>query len=675
MANLNWNQIATPEFRGANDLFIRSNQQYQDAIKGLADTLKGVQTEVRAQNDAKILDYINQATSAEQLQSPEFRAGYQNLISSLGNEYDVQGAAKAYDGRTDVLNQRANALLDQQRLQQTIKLGDQTYNQNETKFNNEQSDRDLIQNTHAWFTATDPIVKESLLVKGIDPELAQKLQTGKLSVDALNQKIEQNAKLFPYELEQTKANTKGQQLKNQAQESENKLIGAMNNASYNAFTLANPASTWTPEQVKEVQQLGRTMEVGLNKTWGGSKVTYGQYMDSEGSKLGLTPDEIALAKAMFTRESNWKEQVTSPQNAGGVAQLTPDTAKRFGVADRNNPYQSMLGGMKYIKYLSDRYGGDTRKIAAAYNTGEGNVDKHWGTDGMGNGGGVLSPTWNSKKNPGETGRYVDTVHRLTAASIAGNGGGSIAIPDGMGGVSGRSGSVGQQSAAQIQKAYENSPQGIIDSFTKTENELKAKSFTAPSKDFGGGTYKNPTEWSTAMKGDGTNAMITNMMDVTRKTNFKFSDKAAEKKFNKNGVEDWNKLNDSQKAGVLERAYNNLVQQHGGPLGDRIWNVEDEDLVNFQKAIQAETNALIKEPKDTYHRTLDANRLNTLNRLVNQQGWSTEKAAKAMNLDTATVQRLLGVQQPKSSDPIQVAAARAGKPVNRNIFMMNPLTGQ
>ena len=106
MANLNWNQIATPEFRVANDLFIRSNQQYQDAIKGLADTLRGVQTEVRAQNDAKILDYINQATSAEQLQSPEFRTGYQNLIGSFGNEYDVQGAAKAYDGRTDVLNQR-----------------------------------------------------------------------------------------------------------------------------------------------------------------------------------------------------------------------------------------------------------------------------------------------------------------------------------------------------------------------------------------------------------------------------------------------------------------------------------------------------------------------------------------------------------------------------------------
>jgi hypothetical protein len=100
MSKITWDQIATPDFRGANDLFIRSNQQYQDAIKGLADTLKGVQTEVRAQNDAKILDYINQATSAEQLQSPEFRAGYQNLIGSLGNEYDVQGAAKVYDGRS-----------------------------------------------------------------------------------------------------------------------------------------------------------------------------------------------------------------------------------------------------------------------------------------------------------------------------------------------------------------------------------------------------------------------------------------------------------------------------------------------------------------------------------------------------------------------------------------------
>ena len=120
-----------------------------------------------------------------------------------------------------------------------------------------------------------------------------------------------------------------------------------------------------------------------------------------------------------------------------------------------------------------------------------------------------------------------------------------------------------------------------------------------------------------MKGDGTNAMITNMVDVTRKNNFKFSDKTAEKEFNKDGVKNWNKLNDAQKAGVLERAYNNLVQQHGGVFGNRIWNVEDEDLVNFQKAIQAETKALLDEPEKAYERSLGANRLNTLTRLVNQ----------------------------------------------------------
>ncbi len=653
MTNLKWDQIATPEFRGANDLFIRSNQQYQDAIKGLADTLKGVQTEVRAQNDAKILDYINQATSAEQLQSPEFRTGYQNLVGSLGNEYDVQGAAKVYDGRTDVLNQRFKDQLAIQNSQdqlgfnkQQSTINDQTIAANEFTAGEGLRKQSLLINTNRILTGQ--ATSEQILKEGgeFDPKAVQDFvqSGGKYNLD--QRTGEQQLLNAQATLKNTEANTEGQKLKNQAQESENKLTGAMNNASYNAFLYSNPLANATPEQVKEVQNFGNAI-VSASQPRKDGGVPYAEYAHQKAEALGLDPD---LVKTIFAKESAYNPNAVSEVGAVGIGQLVPATAQRFGLnpSERNNPYKNMDASLKYIKYLSDKFNGDTQKILIGYHSGEDNVE------------GVLR---NPKGNPKSTADWQRSV-RILEALKAGNGGGSVIIPDGMNVASKGSGGTSSQSADQIQKAYENSPQGIITSFSKADNEIKAKSFTAPSKDFGGGTYKNPTEWASKMKeGMSTSAMITNMMDVTRKTNFKFSDKTAEKEFNKDGVKNWNKLNDAQKAGVLERAYSNLVQQHGGVFGDRIWNVEDGDLVNFQKAIQAETKILLSDPEKAYDNSLDANRLNTLSRLVNQHGYSPEQAAQAMKLDTATVQRLLGVQQPKSSDPVQAAAQNSSKQLN------------
>ena len=56
-------------------------------------------------------------------------------------------------------------------------------------------------------------------------------------------------------------------------------------------------------------------------------------------------------------------------------QLMPDTAARFGVTDRTDPEQNILGGAKYLNFLLQKF--DNPKLAiAAYNAGEGNVQKH-----------------------------------------------------------------------------------------------------------------------------------------------------------------------------------------------------------------------------------------------------------------------------------------------------------
>jgi len=85
-----------------------------------------------------------------------------------------------------------------------------------------------------------------------------------------------------------------------------------------------------------------------------------------------------LIKAVITAESCFKVKAKSHANARGLMQLIPATAKRFGVQNSYNPEQNIRGGVKYLKFLKARYKGDLKKVIAAYNAGEGAVDKYKG---------------------------------------------------------------------------------------------------------------------------------------------------------------------------------------------------------------------------------------------------------------------------------------------------------
>jgi soluble lytic murein transglycosylase-like protein len=85
-----------------------------------------------------------------------------------------------------------------------------------------------------------------------------------------------------------------------------------------------------------------------------------------------------LALAIIAVESNYNTVALSNKNAMGLMQLIPDTAKRFGVRNAFDPQQNIRGGMAYLRWLLAYYQGDVKLVAAAYNAGEGNVDKHRG---------------------------------------------------------------------------------------------------------------------------------------------------------------------------------------------------------------------------------------------------------------------------------------------------------
>lgn len=86
----------------------------------------------------------------------------------------------------------------------------------------------------------------------------------------------------------------------------------------------------------------------------------------------------AVIKAVIAIESCYNQQAESPKGAQGLMQLIPETAERFGVADSMDSQQNIKGGTRYLAWLWKRFDGDLTKVLAAYNAGEGRVDRYKG---------------------------------------------------------------------------------------------------------------------------------------------------------------------------------------------------------------------------------------------------------------------------------------------------------
>ena len=113
---------------------------------------------------------------------------------------------------------------------------------------------------------------------------------------------------------------------------------------------------------------------------------YEQIVRGHARHYGLDP---ALLAAVIYQESKFDPGAQSRSGAIGLMQLTPSTAHgiairtggfRFRTVDLLNPEINIRYGAWYLRNLFQKYG-DERLVLAAYNAGQGNVDR-WRAEGQ-----------------------------------------------------------------------------------------------------------------------------------------------------------------------------------------------------------------------------------------------------------------------------------------------------
>lgn len=95
-------------------------------------------------------------------------------------------------------------------------------------------------------------------------------------------------------------------------------------------------------------------------------------IDGVAQEVGLAPE---LIRSVVSTESNFSPDAVSSTGAQGLMQLMPATARELEVTDSFDPQQNLLGGSRYLKQLLNKYEGDLDHALAAYNWGQGNVDR------------------------------------------------------------------------------------------------------------------------------------------------------------------------------------------------------------------------------------------------------------------------------------------------------------
>lgn len=161
-----------------------------------------------------------------------------------------------------------------------------------------------------------------------------------------------------------------------------------------APTIAPAPDAKNKKLVKKTGQVARKSQNATDGLGLKQSIAYGSLLMAAGNSMGafttgdatvdsyITKSSIRynidplLIYAQMHQESGFKLKATSYKGARGLMQLMPGTAIRFGVTDIYNPKQNIEAGVKYMRWLLDKFGGDVALALAGYNAGEGAVMKY-----------------------------------------------------------------------------------------------------------------------------------------------------------------------------------------------------------------------------------------------------------------------------------------------------------
>ena len=141
---------------------------------------------------------------------------------------------------------------------------------------------------------------------------------------------------------------------------------------------------WIPAPVESIAPQVKTdlfhtemarINTAIRREFLQNALPFGDLIHEKAEKYDVDP---ALVAAVVETESRFQRTARSPVGARGLMQLMPRTGRWLGATNLYDPEQNVDAGVKYLKYLQGRFDGNLKNTIAAYNAGEGNVQRYGG---------------------------------------------------------------------------------------------------------------------------------------------------------------------------------------------------------------------------------------------------------------------------------------------------------